>query len=132
MSKSFLALPLVLVAGLIASEANAACSANGQLRISQGSFVLRCELEQNGTKLSGSCTSGNKSGGNQNGGDIVSGSFLKNGQFKMVVRWDGGARGIYTAFVDQNNGSISDGTTRDAANPGSFARWSTSRKFACT
>jgi hypothetical protein len=131
MSKSFLALPLVLAAGLIASEANAACLANGNLRIAQGSFVLRCALEQNGTKLGGSCNSGNKTAGNQNGGDIVSGSFLQNGQFKMIVRWDGGAHGIYTAFVDRN-GNISDGTTRDASDPGSFARWSTSRKFACT
>jgi hypothetical protein len=131
MSKSFLALPLVLAAGLIASEANAACSAIGHMRISQGSFVLRCDINQNGTNLSGSCFASNKSGGNQNGGDITTGSFLKNGQFKMVVRWDGGARGIYTAFVDQN-GKVTDGTTRDANNSGSFARWSTSRKFACT
>jgi len=130
-SKPFLALPLVLAAGLIASEANAACSAGGFMSISQGGFVLRCNIEQNGTKLSGSCDAGNKSGGNQNGGDITTGSFLKNGQFKMVVRWDGGARGIYTAFVDQN-GKVTDGTTRDANNPGSFARWTTSRKFACT
>jgi hypothetical protein len=130
-SKFLLALSLFTTAGLIATEANAACFAGGNLRISQGSYAVRCNISQSGTALTGNCTSGKSSGGSQNGGDIVGGSFLKNGQFKMVVLWDGGSRGIYTAFVD-SDGSVTDGTTRDAANLGSFAKWTTSRRFACT
>lgn len=131
MSKLVIALSLFTAAGLIAGEANAACSAAGNLKISQGSFVLRCDIDQSGTTLSGSCQAGNKSGGGANGGDIVSGSFLKNGQFKIVVRWDGGSRGVYTAFVD-DKGRVSDGSTFDATRPSSRAGWSTSRRFSCT
>lgn len=122
---------IATTAGLATTQAQAACSAAGNLRISQGSFAVRCNIFQSGTELSGNCTSGRTAGGGQNGGDILKGSFLRSGQFKMIVRWDGGARGIYTAFVD-SDGSVSEGTTRDAANPGNFAKWSTGRRFACS
>ena len=119
---------LIGVPALVATKAEAACSVpqNWSLTQSNGFTVRFQSIIQNGTKFSGfAVTKGT-------GGD-VQGSLKKNGRLKFTISWgSGGAVGEDTAFVDDEDGSVSGGQTFDQRSPKNTASWFTRSTFPCS
>ena len=61
------------------------------------------------------------------------GTLKRNGAFSVVVSWDDGSAGVYTASI-ANTGQLSDGRTYEVGNTNNSASWglgSSSNRLQC-
>jgi hypothetical protein len=100
-----------------ASLALAECELDRNFTVQQsdGAVVNLSGISQNGSSFSGSAKHLGYAGS-------VRGKLSDNGRFKFTIKWNHGAKGIYTAFVD-DNGNVQDGRTYDANLPKNWATW---------